>query len=181
MEDSQHHAAPFRPATMPELDLRFVDQTVAELGRGPEAVIPILQSIQTHYRYLPQEALVRVCELTDITPASITGVSTFYTHFRHRPVGRHMIHVCNGTACHVKGAARIRDAVAHHLELAADEDTDATGRFTVQEVACLGCCTLAPLFQIDGTTYGRLTPQIVPKAIAISTRTTTTFGNSKLS
>jgi NADH-quinone oxidoreductase subunit F len=73
------------------------------LGRRPEAVIPILQAIQAHYRYVPREALSRVCEISEITPAAITGVATFYTQFRHRPVGRHIIHVCHGTACHVKG------------------------------------------------------------------------------
>jgi len=89
---------------MSELDLTFVDQCVERLGRGRDAVIPILQAIQTHYRYVPQEAIERVCRLTDITPAAIVGVSTFYNQFRHRPVGQHIIHVCHGTACHVKGA-----------------------------------------------------------------------------
>ncbi|MBN1854146.1 MAG: NAD(P)H-dependent oxidoreductase subunit E [Pirellulales bacterium] len=150
---------------MPDLDLSFVDQTVADIGRGPETVIPILQAIQDHYRYLPREALERICELTEITPASITGVSTFFTHFRHEPVGQHIIHVCNGTACHVKGAERILDALAHHLRLGPGEDTSADGQFTVQEVACVGCCTLAPLFQIENATFGRLTPQTVPAAL----------------
>ena len=103
---------------MTQLDLDFVERTVCELGRDAEAVVPILQAIQNHYRYLPAEALQRVCQLTDITPAAITGVSTFYRRFRHRPVGRHMIHICHGTACHVKGSGLIQDAVAHHLRLA---------------------------------------------------------------
>ncbi len=149
-----------------QLDLGFVDRTVEHLGRRPEMVIPILQAIQEHYRYLPQEALERVCDLTEITPASITGVSTFYTQFRHRPVGRHMISVCHGTACHVKGAGLIQDALEHHLGLSGGEDTDSDGRFTVQKIACLGCCTLAPVIQIDGVTYGRLTPPTVPEALA---------------
>jgi len=150
---------------MPEIDLSFVDRTVARVGGAPENVIPILQSLQDHYRYLPQEALRRVCELTEITPATITGVSTFYTQFRHRPVGKHRIRVCTGTACHVKGAERIREALVHQLHLAPGEETDSTGRFTLQEVACVGCCTLAPLFQVDESTYGRLTPQTVPQAL----------------
>ena len=78
---------------MTDLDLSFVDETVQRLGRQPEAVIPILQAIQAHYRYVPREALGRVCEISQITPAAIAGVSTFYTQFRHRPVGRHMISV----------------------------------------------------------------------------------------
>ncbi|MBN2475698.1 MAG: NAD(P)H-dependent oxidoreductase subunit E [Pirellulales bacterium] len=146
---------------MSELDLSFVDQAVEQWGRRPEAVIPILQAIQTHYRYLPREALRRVCERTDITPAVITGVSTFYTQFRHRPVGRHMISVCHGTACHVKGAGLVQDALERHLRLDGGEDTDAKGLFTIEKVACLGCCTLAPVVQIDGVTYGHVTPGMV--------------------
>ena len=146
---------------MPEIDLAFVDQTVARLGRGGDVVIPILQAIQTHYRYVPREAIERVCQLTDITPAAIVGVSTFYTQFRHRPVGRHIIHICHGTACHVKGSELIHDAFQRWLNIADGEDTDADGLFTIQKVACLGCCTLAPVIQIDGITYGRLAPTMV--------------------
>jgi len=127
------------------------------LGGRPEAVIPILQAIQTQYRYLPAEALERICEITDITPASITGVSTFYTQFRHHPVGRHMISVCHGTACHVKGSGLVQDALERELGIANGEDTDAEGLFTIEKVACLGCCTLAPVVQIDGVTYGHVT------------------------
>ncbi len=147
------------------IDLSFVDRTVERLGRSSEQVIPILQSIQQHYRYLPQEALERVCHLTDITPAAITGVSTFYTQFRHRPVGKHVISVCHGTACHVKGAALVQDALEHQLGLRNGDDTDADGLFTIQKVACLGCCTLAPVIQIDELTYGRLTPAMVPEVL----------------
>ncbi len=150
---------------MSDLDLTFVDRTLERLGRRPEAVIPVLQALQTHYRYLPREALQRVCELSDITPAAITGVSTFYTQFRHRPVGQHLISVCHGTACHVKGAELIHDALRYQLHLRNGDDTDQDGRFTVQKVACLGCCTLAPVVQIDSLTYGRLTPHGVPEML----------------
>jgi NADH-quinone oxidoreductase subunit F len=87
---------------MDELDLTFVDQAVDKIGTSPEKVLEILQAVQGHFGYLPTEALERVCKVTQITAASIAGVSTFYNQFRHRPVGRHMIHVCIGTACHVK-------------------------------------------------------------------------------
>jgi NADH-quinone oxidoreductase subunit F len=153
-----------------ELDLSRIEEIVVQCGTRREAVIPILQAIQHHYHYLPRTALKRVCELTDITPADITGVSTFYTHFRHQPVGRHMIHVCQGTACHVKGAELVRDAVALHLGLEPGHDTDARGEFTVQPVACLGCCTLAPVMQIDDATYGRMTPRSVPRVVTEALR-----------
>ncbi len=148
-------------STMSQLDLSYVDTIVGRIGRGRDAVIPILQAIQSHYRYVPPEAIERVCELTEITPAAIVGVSTFYTQFRHRPVGRHIVHVCHGTACHVKGAELIQDAFQRQLAIAQGDDTDAEGLFTIQKVACLGCCTLAPVVQIDGITYGRLAPPMV--------------------
>lgn len=147
------------------IDLAYVDRVVEETGRDREAVIPILQRLQEHFRYLPPAALQRVCELTEITPAQIEGVSTFYTQFRHRPVGEHLIRVCHGTACHVKGADRVNDAVRRHLSIAPDDDTDPGGQFTIEKVACLGCCTLAPVMQIDGVTYGHLTPDNVSNAI----------------
>ena len=136
------------------IDLSHVERIIERAGREPEAVVSILHAVQQQYRYLPEEALKRVCELTNITPAAITGVSTFYSGFRHRPVGEHVISVCHGTACHVKGAELVQDAVEKALDLQPGQDTDAAGRFTVQKVACLGCCTLAPVVQIDEAVYG---------------------------
>ncbi|MBM3237770.1 4Fe-4S dicluster domain-containing protein [Candidatus Poribacteria bacterium] len=150
---------------MINLDLSFVDKTIEKIGRGPETVIPILQALQEHYRYLPEAALQRVCEITEITPAQIIGVSTFYSQFRHRPVGRHIISVCHGTACHVKGAGLVDNALKRRLGIFGDNDTDADGLFTVQKAACLGCCTLAPVVQIDEVTYGHLTPDTVPRML----------------
>ena len=148
-----------------EVDLSYVGQCVGDLGRGKEAVIPILQAIQSHYRYLPDAALERVCELTEITPAQVTGVSTFYTQFRRQPVGEHIIRVCHGTACHVAGAERITDEIRRCLGLGPGEDTDRQGLFTIEPVACLGCCTLSPVAQIDGVTYGNLTSDKVPEML----------------
>jgi len=149
---------------LPEISA-FVDKILEETGKGSEAVIPILQAIQEHYRYLPEEALQRVCEVTEITPAQITGVATFYSQFRHRPMGRHLISLCDGTACHVKGALDIYQAICDHLDIPEDDDTDPEGVFTVQKVACLGCCTLAPVCQIDGITYGHLTNNSIPRVL----------------
>ena len=147
-------------------DLAPVDQIVSALGTAPDAVIPILHAIQEQYRYLPPNALERVCELTEITPASIAGVSTFYTHFRHKPVGEHIVQVCQGTACHVKGAQLVQESIELHLGLSEGQDTDDEGRFTVQPVACLGCCTLAPVVQVDSATYGHVTPRNVAQVIS---------------
>ncbi len=152
--------------TQAGLDLSFVEETVEAMGRGPEAAIPILQAIQKHYRYLPEKALQRVCELTEITPSQIVGVSTFYSQFRHRPAGEHIIRVCVGTACHVKDADSLHEAFRRHLHLSGDEDTSADNLFTVESVACLGCCTLAPVAQIDDVTYGHLSPDTIPRILS---------------
>jgi NADH-quinone oxidoreductase subunit F len=134
----------------------IVDKIVAEKGRAPEAVIPILQAIQDKFNYLPPEALKRVCASTDITPSQITGIATFYTQFRHKPVGKHIVKVCVGTACHVKGAQLVYDSFRRALKLEEHEDTDAQALYTLEKVACLGCCTIAPVVQIDDVTYGKV-------------------------
>ncbi|MFA5123822.1 NAD(P)H-dependent oxidoreductase subunit E [Zavarzinia sp.] len=146
-------------------ELSTVDRVVAEIGPDPEHVLPILQAIQQQFHYLPEPALRRICELTHIRPADIAGITTFYSAFRLRPAGRHVIRLCHGTACHVKGAEFVADAVRRHLDIPAEGDTDPDGLFTIEKVACLGCCTLAPVMQIDGVTYGHLAPDTVAASI----------------
>ena len=147
------------------LDLKYVDEAIQRLGRAPDSVIPILQALQDHYGYLPEEALRRVCAATEITPAAISGVSTFYDMFRHEPSGKHIVHVCHGTACHVGGAERVEDALRRHLRIPEGSDTDAERRFTIERVACLGCCTLAPVVRIEEETFGYATAEKVPATI----------------
>jgi len=134
----------------------IVDRIVLKKGKTTEKVIPILQAIQGELKYLPEEALKRVCEITDITQSQISGISTFYSQFRHQPVGEHIVRVCVGTACHVKGAGQVYDAFRRELNLPDGESTDDKKKFTLEEVACLGCCTLAPVVQIDDVTYGHV-------------------------
>jgi len=136
----------------------IVNTIIAEKGRTKDAVIPILQALQKQYNYLPEEALQQVCDQTDITRAEIVGVASFYAQFRFKPAGKHLIKVCVGTACHVKGAQLVHDALTRNLDLEDGQDTDARRTFTLQKVSCLGCCTLAPVVQIDGVTYGHVTP-----------------------
>ena len=147
------------------VDLRVVDRIIEEHGRDSSATIPILQAIQERFRYLPPEALERVCELTEIRPAQVEGVSSFYSQFRHHPVGEHIISVCHGTACHVAGAEGITDAVRRHLGLEEEEDTDDERQFTLEAVPCVGCCSLAPVMKIDDRIYGYLTPESTPRAV----------------
>lgn len=153
--------------TTPEIDLTFVDRVVLKEGRSKEAAILILQAIQSHYRYLPDEALKRVCELTDITPAQIAGTSSFYARFRRSPVGEHVIRVCHGTACHVFGARQITEELRRQLRIPDGADTDPERMFTLDEVACLGCCSLAPVLMVDDRTAGRLTPAAASAALDI--------------
>ncbi len=144
-------------------DLTFTDEAVARVGRKPEALIPILQALQEHYGYLPESALRRVCEESEITPAAVTGVASFYDMFRLEPAGKHIVRVCRGTACHVAGAERVEDALRRHLRIPDGADTDREGQFTVEQVACLGTCTLAPVLRIGESTMGYSTAEKVPE------------------
>jgi NADH:ubiquinone oxidoreductase subunit E len=141
-----------------ELPAAFAERIVRQHGRSKEAAIPILQAIQSYYRYLPDEALKRVCELTEITPAQIAGTSSFYAQFRRSPMGKHLVRVCHGTACHVSGARQLTEELRRRLEIPDGADTDPQQLFTLDEVACLGCCSLAPVMMVDGQTVGKLTP-----------------------
>lgn len=138
---------------------------VARIGRRPEDLIPLLQAIQKRFNWLPPATLKHLCEVTDITPDSVTGVSTFYSQFRHYPVGKHIIKTCVGTACHVQGASILDESFRAFLKIDKGEHTDAKGDFTVEEVACLGCCMLAPVVQIDEVIYGQVEPWKVPDLI----------------
>ncbi len=145
--------------------LNEVDQIIEEKGETRKAVIPILQAIQDKYNYLPEEALKHVCEQTEISPENIVGVASFYSQFRMVPAGKHMIKVCVGTACHVKGAGQVYDAFKRHFKLEGDEVTDPSQTYTLEKVSCLGCCTLAPVVQIDDITYGHVTTDTVGNVI----------------
>ncbi|MCF7837365.1 MAG: NAD(P)H-dependent oxidoreductase subunit E [Candidatus Marinimicrobia bacterium] len=144
------------PAQIPA-DPAVLDRILDEKGRHSGAVIAVLQGVQAHYNYLPEPALRYIVEHSEITAAALVGVATFYAQFRHQPAGRHMVSVCVGTACHVKGAPRILDALRRHLKLAEGTDTDHENRFTLRAVNCLGCCTLAPVVQVDDVIYGYAT------------------------
>ena len=143
-----------------------IDQLIAEKGSTKKSLIPILQAIQKEYNYLPEEVLKYVGENTSITHAEIISVASFYSQFRLKPVGEHMIKVCVGTACHVKGAVQVYDAFRREFKLPAGVNTEESGKYTVEKVSCLGCCTLAPVVQIDGITYGHVAPDQVEQIIS---------------
>ena len=138
-----------------------VDQVINKFIGKKGSLIPLLQEIQDIERYLSKDTMRYVSEKTGVHLAQIYGVATFYTMFRLKPQGKHVIRVCKGTACHVSDANTILKAVNSELKLEGDMDTTKDGLFTVMEVACLGCCSLAPVIMINDNTYGKLTPELI--------------------
>jgi NADH:ubiquinone oxidoreductase subunit E len=127
-------------------------------------LIPLLQKLQEKYGYLPQDVIKRLSERTGIFVSQIMGVITFYSQFRLKPVGKNIVRVCFGTACHVNGAENIADAICRELGIELGGTTN-DKRFTVESVACLGCCSLAPVIMINSETHGRLTPDTARSVI----------------
>ncbi len=128
-------------------------------------VIPLLQKTQEIYGFLPEEVMRRIAGVTGKSAAEIFGVATFYAQFRFTPMGRHVMKVCHGTACHVQGADSLDTVVEQKLGVAPGATTP-DGEFTVERVACLGCCSLAPVIMIDGEVYGRLTGDKLGKIVS---------------
>ncbi len=128
------------------------------------ALIPLLQSAQNTYGYVSEKAIDHISHLTGIPPAEIYGVVTFYAQFRTKPLGKNVVKVCNGTACHVNGARTVYDAAQDELHIAYDETTD-DGKFSLVSVACLGCCSLAPVMTVNNETHGRLDTTKVKKIL----------------
>jgi NADH-quinone oxidoreductase subunit E len=127
--------------------------------RGKKGVaIPLLADIQKTVGYIAEEAVDYVARELDLPAAELFGVATFYAMFRMRPEGKHVVRLCRGTACHVQGSARIGEQLQRHLGVSEGETTS-DGVFSLQYVACLGCCSLAPVMMVDGEVHGRLTPE----------------------
>lgn len=143
----------------------IVADIVTRRGTGRDVCIKILQEIQEAYGYLPADALRYVTEHTRITPRQIYGVATFYEWFRFKPVGKHIIRTCHGTACHVNGAKHTTREVQHILKIQ-DRETTPDGLFTLESVACVGCCSLAPVMMIGDDVFGRLSPKDMRRIIS---------------
>lgn len=150
--------------------MRFpqLDPIMEKYAAVPGSLITILQQTQDTLGYLSEDAIEYIAERTGDSSAKIYGVATFYTQFRLKPIGKYLIMLCMGTACHVNGAAEIEAAVSERLGIA-DGETTADGLFTLNVVACLGCCSLAPVMMVRGSgseeTYGTLTKNSVVKII----------------
>ncbi|MBF0369480.1 MAG: NAD(P)H-dependent oxidoreductase subunit E [Magnetococcales bacterium] len=139
------------------VDPQKVQVWISELGQEPSAAVPLLQAIQGEYGYLPRSAMDLVVANTDINASQLYGVATFYAQFRLTPVGRHLIKVCHGTACHVQGADRLNTSLRHILGITdEEEDTAENGSYTVEDVACIGCCSLAPVMLVGEDAFPNL-------------------------
>lgn len=150
-----------RVPTKPDCNGRKFVKVVTILekhGRKPSRLVPILQAVQEEYRYLPEEVLTYVATALDIPPARVYGVATFYSHFAIKPKGKHIVRLCDGTACHVKDSIPILDAIRKRLQLDSKKTTTDDMLFTVETVACLGACGLAPVLVINDQVHGQVTP-----------------------
>lgn len=146
----------------PELDEAL--RPIVERFKGGKGItIPLLAAVQEKLGYLSPEALDFLSKELDIPAAEMFGVATFYAMFRLQPQGKHVVRLCRGTACHVQGSLRVGEMLQRHLNVKEGETTG-DGLFTLQFVACLGCCSLAPVMMVDDEVHGRLTPE---KAVEI--------------
>jgi len=141
-----------------DLDLTKLDQIVKEVGEGKGTLIPVLQKAQGLYGYLPPQVLRLIADRLGVALSKVYGVATFYSQFHLTPRGRHIIQQCDGTACHVRGAARIIKAVEQELGIKAGETTPDL-KCTYEVVYCLGSCALAPTAMIDNRVARGLTPE----------------------
>ena len=154
------HTAPSRPAHQFESVCSILEQH----GRNPSRLIPILQAVQEEYRYLPEEILAYVATSLEVPVSRVFGVATFYAHFALQAKGKYVIRLCDGTACHVKNSIPILEALREELRLTGKTTTTTDLMFTVETVACLGACGLAPVMVINDEVHGQVTPE---KAVAL--------------
>ena len=146
------------------IDLSLLDGVLQEYAPVKGSLITILQHTQDIYGYLPKEAIELIAEKTGIATSEIMGVGTFYTQFRFAPVGKYLIMLCQGTACHVNSSELILQTIKDELGIE-DGQTTADGLFSLKCVACLGCCSLSPVMMINEDTYGSLTPDKTKKIL----------------
>jgi NADH:ubiquinone oxidoreductase subunit E len=148
-----------------DLDLMRLDTLIEEkFDNNPEALIMVLQEVNAEYNYVPQEALRYVAEKLDIPLSTVYTIATFYKAFHLEPRGKHIISQCLGTACHVRGAVRIKDKIESLLSIKAGETTEDM-RYTFESVRCLGCCGLGPVVKVDEDVYSNVERDQVDKIL----------------
>lgn len=145
-------------------DLSLLQPLIEKYKGYKGNMIPVLQGVQFIYGYIPKEVFYHLSDNLGLNLSDMYGVATFYSQFRLSPVGKHIIKVCHGTACHVQNATAISEALEEALQIN-DGETTSDGLFTLESVACLGCCSLAPVMMIGDETYGKLTGKDAVKVI----------------
>ena len=146
------------------VDLDLIQALIEKYKTKKGNLIPLLQGVQNIYGYVPREAFIKLSEETDNKLSDMYGVATFYSQFRLNPVGKHIVKVCHGTACHVQSAPELTHALEDVLKVK-DGETTEDNMFTLESVACLGCCSLAPVMMIGDETYGKLNGKKAGKVI----------------
>ena len=139
-----------------KMDLKLLNPCLEKYAKEKGTLITILQQAQEIFGWLSPELLAHIAEKTGIPEAKVMGVATFYAQFRDKPVGKYLILLCQGTACHVNGSSAIEESLRECLKVP-EGDITPDGLFTYSNVACLGCCSLSPAMMINGKTYGKLT------------------------
>lgn len=147
-----------------DIDISLLFPVIEKYGKAKGSLINILQATQDIYGYLPIQALNYISDNTDNKKSVIYGVATFYTQFRLKPIGKYLILQCQGTACHVNGSKEVSQALCEELNITPGQTTE-DGMFTLEDVSCLGCCSLAPVMMVNGEAYGNLTPESAVKII----------------
>lgn len=133
-----------------------LDDILLQYSQDRDNLIPILQEVQQRLGHLPEEAMERVASFLKLSASTVYSVSTFYSHFKLAPIGKRTVKVCRGTACHVRGGARLLSEVEKRLSIKPGE-TSSDGEYTLETIACLGSCALAPVMVIDDSVHGRMT------------------------
>ena len=146
---------------MKSIDLSGIDASVEKHGKSEKSLIAVLKDIQKQYGYLPKEALRHVSEKLSVPLSKIFSVATFYSSFSLEPKGKNVISVCSGTACHVKKGDEVAARLTRALKLGADQKTTSDRAFTVEQVRCMGCCSIAPAVRVNQDHYGQVTQNSV--------------------
>jgi len=142
-----------------------LDEILSRYSGSKEELIPLLQEAQKEFRYLPSEVMLKIARFLRVPESTVYGVTTFYSQFKMIPSGRNIIRVCRGTACHVRGGARILREVERRLGIKEGETTEDM-EYTLETVACIGACALAPTMTIEKETYGKVTTKKVAEVFS---------------
>ena len=151
---------------MTEINYAVIDSILEKYAYNKTMIIAVMQDVQAEYRYIPKDVLKYIGKKMNMTVASLTGVATFYENFSLTEKGKYIIRVCDGTACHVRKSADIQQALFDAIGMTPEDNMSADGLFTIERVACLGACGLAPVCTVNGVVHAQMTPKKARELIA---------------